>query len=91
MGWQKKVQKESPPRVAGDESCMTSSNADRSPNRSSAQRLRQRVESAIARELARCERCMTPAEWAEHRDWVRDYVVASAREWLRTQSRRGAL
>ncbi|MFT0174638.1 hypothetical protein ACLKMY_37815 [Paraburkholderia mimosarum] len=83
--------KETRQEVAGDGENMRVSSADRSPNHSPAQRLRQRVESAIDRELARCEKCMTPAHWVEHAEWVRDYVVASAREWLRTQAREGAL
>ncbi|MGF6601433.1 hypothetical protein P3T23_006175 [Paraburkholderia sp. GAS448] len=53
--------------------------------------LRERVEAQIEKELARCEARMTPAQWAEHRDWVRDYVVVAARQWLCNRSREGQL
>ncbi|CAG4924671.1 hypothetical protein [Paraburkholderia saeva] len=53
--------------------------------------LRVHVESQIEKELARCERGMTPEQWCEHRDWVRDYVVTGAREWLRNKAREGQL
>ncbi|MGF6954728.1 hypothetical protein [Paraburkholderia youngii] len=53
-----------------------------------ARALRDRVEAAIARELARCERQMTPGEWDECSAWVTEYVVAAAREYVGQRSSR---
>jgi hypothetical protein len=64
---------------------------DRSPYQSHAQQLRVRVETAIGRELCRCERCMTPAQWTEHRAWITANVVEAARLWMREKAARGEL
>ncbi|MEX3839861.1 hypothetical protein [Paraburkholderia sp. BR10882] len=52
-----------------------------------AQSLKQRTEAAIERELARCERSMSPAQWREHREWITDYVNEEALQWLRSRGR----
>lgn len=56
-----------------------------------AQELKARVESMIQKELARCERSMSAADWAEHREWVTANVVEGARIWLRQTAERGEL
>ncbi len=64
---------------------------DRSPYQLGAQRLRVRVETAIERELRRCEGCMTPQQWTEHRAWITANVVEAARLWMREKAARGEL
>lgn len=70
---------------------LSKGNAENRLQRVSPQEVRARVEAAIERELERCERCMTPEQWAGHREWVLDYLIASAREWLRNTSAKGRL
>jgi hypothetical protein len=53
--------------------------------------LKERVNRAIEHELDRCRQLHGEDVWPKHRDWVRDYVVAGAKDWLRKQAVRGAL
>ncbi|NML29397.1 hypothetical protein [Paraburkholderia antibiotica] len=87
------MQAEKSPREAGGRSLdmPLTACADRSAKHSRAQLLRVRVEAMIERELARCERTLTPARWIEHREWVTANVVEAARLWLREQAARGEL
>ncbi|CAD6551449.1 hypothetical protein ACFQ3P_30235 [Paraburkholderia sabiae] len=48
-------------------------------------------ERLIEKELARCERCMTPGEWREHREWVEQYARGSLWEALEQRSHKGVL
>lgn len=58
---------------------------------STATEVKARVTQMIERELARCEAQHGPADWEKHRDWVTEYVVASAKQWLSQQASRGSL
>lgn len=49
------------------------------------------AERLIAAELARCERAMTPEQWAEHRAWVEENARASLLIALRERAQRGTL
>jgi hypothetical protein len=56
-----------------------------------AQALRTRLNRMIERELDRCRKTMGADAWQEHGEWVKEYVVASAKQWLSQQARKGAL
>ncbi|MDP9153946.1 MAG: hypothetical protein M3O74_06830 [Pseudomonadota bacterium] len=58
---------------------------------SDAQTIKTRVNAMIVRELAWCEQKHGPENWKKHRDWVTEYVVASAKQWLSQQASKGAL
>ncbi len=58
---------------------------------SNAQTIRERMNGQIERELKRCAEAMGPSEWQKHAQWVRDYVVAGAKQWLQMQASKGAL
>ncbi|WP_191624837.1 hypothetical protein [Pandoraea apista] len=45
----------------------------------------------VQRELKRCEAVLGPAGWAQHGEWVTALVVTSAKEWLVTSARKGAM
>lgn len=51
-----------------------------------ARALAAKVNSLIQAELARCKRSMKPADWAEHREWIEEHVIACARLWMREQA-----
>lgn len=53
--------------------------------------IKNRVAAMIDRELQRCARAMGDGAWEQHREWVQAYLVTSAKEWLLSQSRKGAL
>ncbi|WP_233864005.1 hypothetical protein [Paraburkholderia adhaesiva] len=45
----------------------------------------------LAGELARCERSMTPEQWAEHRAWIEENARVSLLMALRERAERGEL
>ncbi|MEM5344738.1 hypothetical protein [Paraburkholderia azotifigens] len=59
--------------------------------RRKAEALLARFEHLIEKELARCERCMTPDEWREHREWIEEYARGSLWEALGHRSHKGML
>jgi hypothetical protein len=79
--------------TAGNESAgqTVETDAVAEPRIWTAQALRERVERMIERELARCERTMTPDEWCRDREWITENVVTAASKWLRDKSSRGEL
>ncbi|MDH6150490.1 MULTISPECIES: AlpA family phage regulatory protein [Paraburkholderia] len=42
------------------------------PRRRKAESMLARFEARLAKEFARCERCMSPEQWREHRAWMED-------------------
>lgn len=49
------------------------------------------VERCIAKELKRCQRRMTPAEWREHREWIEEHARGSLWDALEQRAARGEL
>jgi hypothetical protein len=44
--------------------------------------MKDRVNRSIENELERCKTKMGVEAWKEHEQWVTDYVVAEAKDWL---------
>ncbi|MBK5119096.1 hypothetical protein IQ288_04280 [Burkholderia sp. R-69980] len=59
------------------------------PRRQQAESLRVWIERHIAKELDRCERCMTPDEWREHRDWIEEHARGCLWEALARYAAKG--
>jgi hypothetical protein len=58
---------------------------------STANEVKARVTQMIDRELARCAKAHGPAAWEKHREWVTEYVVSAAKQWLSQKALEGAL
>lgn len=58
---------------------------------SKGQVIKARVGQMIERERDRCRIAMGSAAWKEHGEWVTQYVVASAKQWITQQATEGRL
>jgi hypothetical protein len=61
------------------------------PRRHDAESLRTWFERCIAKELHRCEQCMTAAQWREHREWIETHARGSLWDAVQRRAARGEL
>ncbi|MEX3918248.1 MULTISPECIES: hypothetical protein [Paraburkholderia] len=53
--------------------------------------IKAQVGQMIERERNRCRMAMGEKAWKEHDEWVTQYIIASAKQWLTRQAAEGRL